>query len=430
MAEVTQEVNIEILEKLSDGKYKKKNPATRAEVVKFTDGSTVEDHRSDYVLQTPYGVAKGSANAYTITLQPAPASYKEGMAIAVKIHATNTGASTININGLGAKGIRKANGNNVSAGNLKAGSIYSMRYNGANFILQGSDSAGNATPGDVLSGKTFSNDIDTDLIGTMPNRAGHVTAQSLSRNGTTLRFRPQPGYYSGTTGNSVQRTDANFIPANIRQGVSLFGITGTLTPAPEDYRGAPGPKYLSHGDMNAGYFGRYIGIFTGNQLASSVGISRGSSLFYGSSNIEWLKFAFEGKMLVFAQKPIRYGLSWDDLNNSGCVYGTKQITKDGITYKCRLLRIRNGDPGTDWGREKDLIWAVSRDRIPNWDSLSDEDLYFSQPGLPNGGRSYAQETSADGSRMCYGYDHPMFGVNVDKDDRGPWFGWRPVLEVV
>lgn len=38
MAEVTQEVNIEILEKLSDGKYKKKNPATRAEVVKFADG--------------------------------------------------------------------------------------------------------------------------------------------------------------------------------------------------------------------------------------------------------------------------------------------------------------------------------------------------------------------------------------------------------
>ena len=48
--------------------------------------------------------------------------------------------------------------NDVSAGNLKSGSIYSMRYNGVNFILQGSDAAGNATPGDVLSGKTFTND--------------------------------------------------------------------------------------------------------------------------------------------------------------------------------------------------------------------------------------------------------------------------------
>jgi hypothetical protein len=39
MAEITQEVNIEILEKLSDGTYKKKNPATKAGVVKFEDGS-------------------------------------------------------------------------------------------------------------------------------------------------------------------------------------------------------------------------------------------------------------------------------------------------------------------------------------------------------------------------------------------------------
>lgn len=190
MAEITQEVNIEILEKLSDGTYKKKNPATKAGVVKFEDGSTVEDHKSDYVLQVPYGVATGLANTYTITLNPAPTSYKEGMAVAIKINTTNTGASTININGLGAKSVRKANGNNVSAGNLKAGSIYSMRYNGTNFILQGSDSAGNATPGDVLSGKTFSNGEDTDLVGTMPSRTGHVTAQGFSQSGTTLRFRP------------------------------------------------------------------------------------------------------------------------------------------------------------------------------------------------------------------------------------------------
>ena len=145
----------------------------------------------DFVTRIPYATATGSANAYTITLQPAPASYKEGMAVAVKIHATNTGASTININGLGAKGIRKANGNNVSAGNLKAGSIYSMRYNGANFILQGSDSSGNAIPGDVLAGKTFSNDEDTNLTGTMPNRGAVVITPGTS-NQTIVA-----GYHNG-----------------------------------------------------------------------------------------------------------------------------------------------------------------------------------------------------------------------------------------
>jgi len=430
MAEITQEVNIEILEKLSDGTYKKKNPATKAGVVKFEDGSTVEDHKSDYVLQVPYGVATGLANTYTITLNPAPISYKEGMAVAIKINTTNTGASTININGLGAKSVRKANGNNVSAGNLKAGSIYSMRYNGTNFILQGSDSAGNATPGDVLSGKTFSNGEDTDLVGTMPSRTGHVTAQGFSQSGTTLRFRPQPGYYDGSTGNSVQRTDANFIAANIRQGVSLFGITGTLIPASDDYRGAPGPTYLSHGDMNAGYFGRYAGIFTGNQLSSAAGISIGNGLFYSSSNIEWLKFSFEGKIIFLAQKPIRYALSWNDLNNAGCVYGTKHITKDGITYKCRLLRIRDGEPDTGPGREQYLVQKVHNIAGGAWDKLTNSDLYFNQPGGTNGHFSFAQETAPNNSSHCYSYTSSSGSSTVAKNDRGAWFGWRPVLEVV
>lgn len=277
MAEISQEINIEILEKLSDGTYKKKNPATKAGVVRFEDGSTVEDHKSDYVLQVPYGVATGLANTYTITLNPAPTSYKEGMAVAIKINTTNTGASTININGLGAKSVRKANGNNVSAGNLKAGSIYSMRYNGTNFILQGSDSAGNATPGDVLSGKTFSNDADTDLVGTIPSRTGHVTAQGLSRSGTTLRFRPQPGYYEGTTGNSVQRSDANFVAGNILKGKSIFGLAGGLRVPGYFWERRPTT-------LPSGLQGRIRGIAYGNGLWVAVGLGKALT---SSNGITW-----------------------------------------------------------------------------------------------------------------------------------------------
>jgi hypothetical protein len=99
-----------------------------------------DEHLADYVKHPAYAVATGSANAYSVTLNPAPTSYVEGMAIAVKINVDNTGAATINVNGLGAKAIKKPNGNDVSAGNLKAGSIYTLRYNGTNFILQGEGS--------------------------------------------------------------------------------------------------------------------------------------------------------------------------------------------------------------------------------------------------------------------------------------------------
>lgn len=100
----------------------------------------VTSHLDDYVKHPAYAVATGSANAYSVTLNPAPTSYVEGMAIAVKINVDNTGPSTIDINGLGTKSIKKPNGNDVAAGNLKAGSIYTLRYNGTNFILQGEGS--------------------------------------------------------------------------------------------------------------------------------------------------------------------------------------------------------------------------------------------------------------------------------------------------
>ena len=77
-------------------------------------------------------------------------SLVDGLCVAVKINVQNTGVSTINVNGLGAKSIKKANGNDVASGNLKAGSIYTLRYNGTNFILQGEGGEyGTALPGDV-----------------------------------------------------------------------------------------------------------------------------------------------------------------------------------------------------------------------------------------------------------------------------------------
>ena len=428
MAEITQEVNIEILEKLSDGTYKKKNPATKAGVVKFEDGSTVEDHKSDYVLQVPYGVATGLANTYTITLNPAPTSYKEGMAVAIKINTTNTGASTININGLGAKSIRKANGNNVSAGNLKAGSIYSMRYNGTNFILQGSDSAGNATPGDVLSGKTFSNGEDTDLVGTMPSRTGHVTAQGFSQSGTTLRFRPQPGYYDGSTGNSVQLSDSNFIASNIRRGVNLFGVTGTAFII-DDQSGSPGATTLIAGNMDAGYFGTFTGIYTGNSLSSACGLSsKGEAFNYTTSYISWLKFAYENKIIFVAQKPIRFALNWTDINNAGCVYG-KNLSTGGVTYKCRLMRGGNGDPSTGAGGEWDaLMYQVHGPG--GWAQFTSIELHVSEESPVSGRATICMEKTTTGRTVNRGfYSITSYGTDSIYDIGGQ-MGWRPVLEVV
>lgn len=106
--------------------------------LKTTDKTTivgaVNELKEDYVRSPGYATATGT-NAYAVTLNPAPTSYKDGMGLVIKINTASTGATTINVNALGAKPILKANGAPVS--DLKAGAVYSIRYNGMAFILQG-----------------------------------------------------------------------------------------------------------------------------------------------------------------------------------------------------------------------------------------------------------------------------------------------------
>ena len=99
--------------------------------------SDLSSHLSDYVRQPGYAISTGVANTYLATLNPAPATFGEGLGIVLKIHAANTGPSTLNVNGIGAKPIIDSKGYEIKAGKLLYGRIYSLKYDGANFQLQG-----------------------------------------------------------------------------------------------------------------------------------------------------------------------------------------------------------------------------------------------------------------------------------------------------
>lgn len=149
----------------------------------------VNAHLANDVNHVKYGIATGTTNAYAVNLNPAPTSYVEGMALSVKININATGASTLNVNGLGAKGIKKSNGTDVT--NLKANGIYTFRYDGVNFILQGEGGSGNAIASDLLSGKTASTDAG-DITGTMPNHDGLTTP--IQAGGTANGVYEDPDY--------------------------------------------------------------------------------------------------------------------------------------------------------------------------------------------------------------------------------------------
>lgn len=81
--------------------------------------------------------AQGTANAITAVLTPAPAAYIAGMAIRLQIAAMNTGAATLNINGLGAKPIRRADQTPVLEGDLVSGQIVELLYDGTGWQISG-----------------------------------------------------------------------------------------------------------------------------------------------------------------------------------------------------------------------------------------------------------------------------------------------------
>lgn len=168
-------------------------PITKAENVKTSDGRTVAAHLADGTSHVFYGVASGT-NAKTITLNPAPTSLVEGFALSFKNTTANTGAVTLNVNGLGAKPIKKANGSDVSSGNLMSGGIYTVRYDGSAFILQGESEV----------------EIGQQII--TPSTVNQPILKGI-HDGT--------GYVEGSV---------NLLPENIKEGVNVFGVIGNLKP--------------------------------------------------------------------------------------------------------------------------------------------------------------------------------------------------------
>ncbi|WP_336634187.1 hypothetical protein [Lysinibacillus fusiformis] len=95
----------------------------------------------------------GTANALTAN-DPDIESYKNGLAVSFPVNANSTAAMTLNINGLGAIPIKKANGTAFS--NAKANGVYTVRYRVGSFILQGEGGEyGTAVAADVVIGKTI-----------------------------------------------------------------------------------------------------------------------------------------------------------------------------------------------------------------------------------------------------------------------------------
>lgn len=79
--------------------------------------------------QVQYGTDSGAANAYVVTLPYVPSAYSDGMVICFKAANSNSGASTINVNGLGVIDLTRQSGQALEAQDIVAGRFTVCRYN-------------------------------------------------------------------------------------------------------------------------------------------------------------------------------------------------------------------------------------------------------------------------------------------------------------
>jgi len=87
-----------------------------------------------------WGTDTGAANAYVVTVPPfiqPLVAYQAGMAVKFKAVNANSGSSgsTINVNGLGTVGLKRAGGAALNSGDIVSGQVLEVVYDGANFQM-------------------------------------------------------------------------------------------------------------------------------------------------------------------------------------------------------------------------------------------------------------------------------------------------------
>jgi len=97
------------------------------------DGTNFQILNASSASITDYAATTGVANTYILSPTTAITTYDAGLAFNIKMNVDNTGASTINISGVGAKDLVVYDDYPLTGGELIADTIYRIVYNGTNF---------------------------------------------------------------------------------------------------------------------------------------------------------------------------------------------------------------------------------------------------------------------------------------------------------
>ncbi len=257
-------------------------PAAIGDQLPASDFSNIAINGGFYIADT------GAANAYVATTAtPTLTALQTGFTISFKAANANTGSSTLNVNSLGAKTIYKNKNQTLQTGDILAGQMVTVKYDGTNFQLGnvvvnnfyfGSGSDGSytldgtqAAVGGLFSkaSNTYTLLRDTQFVdltinsgvtlecagyilggcGTLAN-AGTIQNNGVAASGVTLG--------AGATGNTLSAGTAGQTGA-ASQGGQANGNNGTVGTSKNPSLGVNGAAGATGGSSGQGQSGGTLG---------------------------------------------------------------------------------------------------------------------------------------------------------------------------
>jgi hypothetical protein len=157
-----------------------------------------------------YATAGGTADVLTLTLSPALLAYASGDSFEFKAASTNTTNVTINVSGLGAKAVQMIKAGVLSAlvaGDIVAGGIYRITYDGTQFQMVSSGGGGStqASTSEVANQTAVTKYISPDRLQYSP-----LVAKAYAN----VDWKTSGSVY--TTSNQVQGCTASQSGGNLR----------------------------------------------------------------------------------------------------------------------------------------------------------------------------------------------------------------------
>lgn len=132
------------------------------------DDHQVAKAMANYAAVSTFYTDSGAANAYVVAPQTSfnsPTAYKNGMLVRFRPANANTLASTVNVNSLGVKSIKKADGStDVAAGDIVTSEDLEVRYDGTNFRLTGSSGLVSSSVVNIVNTQVTSTATGTTVI--------------------------------------------------------------------------------------------------------------------------------------------------------------------------------------------------------------------------------------------------------------------------